>query len=81
MCNKIAKASRGIPRLINMLAHKVLILTYGQQDYKITNKLVKKAIEDTEDAYEEKSGSFWWLLLLSFMLLNTVLFIWWKGLI
>jgi MSHA biogenesis protein MshM len=81
VCRKISQASRGIPRLINILAHKVLILSYGQQHYKITNKLVKEAVADTEDAYALQSMTGWWLLLLSFIALNVTLFLWWKGLI
>lgn len=81
VCNKISQASRGIPRLINVLAHKVLILSYGQQHYKITNKLVKEAVADTEDAYALQSMSGWWFLLVSFIALNAALFLWWKGLL
>jgi len=81
VCRKISQASRGIPRLINVLAHKVLILSYGQQHYKITNKLVKEAVADTEDAYTLQSMSGWWLLLVSFLALNVTLLLWWKGLL
>ncbi|MCP5077369.1 MAG: AAA family ATPase, partial [Psychromonas sp.] len=81
VCRKISQASRGIPRLINVLAHKVLILSYGQQHYKITTKLVKEAVVDTEDAYALQSLSGWWLLLLSFLALNVTLLLWWKGLL
>ncbi|WP_211217133.1 ExeA family protein [Psychromonas hadalis] len=81
VCRKISQASRGIPRLINVLAHKVLILSYGQQHYKITNKLVQEAVADTEDAYTVQSNTLWWLLLLSFIILNGTLLLWWKGLL
>lgn len=81
VCRKISQSSRGIPRLINILAHKVLILSYGQQHYKITNKLVKEAVADTEDAYVLPSMAFWWLLLLVFIALNTTLLLWWKDLL
>lgn len=81
VCRKISQASRGIPRLINVLAHKVLILSYGQQHYKITRQLVKEAVADTEDAYAAQSMFPWWLLVLSFVVLNSVLLLWWKGLL
>ncbi|WP_413702272.1 ExeA family protein [Psychromonas sp. KJ10-10] len=81
VCRKISQASRGIPRLINILAHKVLILSYGRQHYKITTKLVKQAVADTEDAYVINSLSKWWLLLFSFVVLNLVLLLWWKGIL
>lgn len=81
VCRKISQASRGLPRLINVLAHKVLILSYGQQHYKITNKLVKEAVEDTEDAYALSSMRGLWLLLVSFLALNITLLLFWKGLL
>ncbi|GLS89480.1 MSHA biogenesis protein MshM [Psychromonas marina] len=81
VCRKISQASRGIPRLINILSHKILMLSYGEQHYKITNKLVKEAVADTEDAYALPTLTGWWLLLLSFIVLNTTLLLWWKGLL
>lgn len=81
VCRKITQASRGIPRLINLLCHKVLMLSYGQQHYKITTKLVYKAVQDTEDAYELPKLNLWWFVLFSFGLLNAVLLLWWKGLL
>lgn len=81
VCRKICHSSRGIPRLINVLAHKVLILTYGQQDYQISTQLVKEAVADTEDAYPVSSMTGWWLLLLAFIVLDVALWLWWKGLI
>lgn len=81
VCRNISRASRGIPRLINVLAHKVLILSYGQQHYKITNKLVKEAVADTEDAYAVQSNVLWWILLYAFIILNGTLLLWWKGLL
>tara|TARA_R110001583_G_scaffold26571_1_gene95699 strand:+ start:13245 stop:14150 length:906 start_codon:yes stop_codon:yes gene_type:complete len=77
VCHKISKASRGIPRLINVLAHKILILSYGQQDYKITTALVKEAVADTEDAYAEQTLSLWWIVLFSFVAINITLLLWW----
>jgi len=45
---KIFKVSRGIPRLVNILAHKCLLLAYGEGTSQITAKHLKKAIADTE---------------------------------
>lgn len=81
VCRKITLASRGIPRLINLLCHKVLMLSYGQKHYKISTKLVNKAVKDTEDAYELPKLNFWWFILGSFVLLNLALLLWWKGLL
>ncbi len=48
LCNKIAKASQGIPRLVNILCHKMLMLSYGQGHYQMDNKQLRLAIKDTE---------------------------------
>jgi MSHA biogenesis protein MshM len=81
VCWQISRASRGIPRLINILCHKALLISYGQQHYKITSKLVEQAIADTEDAYPLDKLKYWWGLLVSFLVLNIFLLLWWKGLL
>ena len=48
MCKKIAKVSGGIPRLVNVLCHKMLMLSYGQGQYEITSKHLLLATKDTE---------------------------------
>lgn len=48
ICKKITKVSQGIPRLVNVLCHKMLMLSYGQGDYQITKKQLNAAIKDTE---------------------------------
>ncbi|WP_127347575.1 ExeA family protein [Pseudidiomarina mangrovi] len=44
------QASRGIPRLANVLCHKVLLLCYGEGSYIVGPKQVRAAVADTEDA-------------------------------
>jgi len=54
--------SRGIPRLVNVITHKALILCYGKGQHQITRSIMKQAIADTEDAYidnKRKNISFW----------------------
>ena len=48
LCKKITKASQGIPRLVNILCHKMLMLSYGQGNYQMTRKQLTAAIKDTE---------------------------------
>lgn len=43
--------SGGIPRLINILAHKALICAYGRGDTKVTSLHVAKAIADTQESH------------------------------
>ncbi len=45
----IHKASRGIPRLINVLTHKSLMLSYGNSSHKLTWRQVWRSIIDTDD--------------------------------
>ena len=51
-------ASRGIPRLVNILAHKAMIVAYGVSDLLVTRKHMRVSIEDTDDArrWEKKSA-------------------------
>lgn len=54
---ELASASAGIPRLINILCHKALLVAYGRGDTKITNIHVQRAIQDTEDVRIEQNFS------------------------
>ncbi len=48
--NSLHFYSRGIPRLINILAHKALLSAYGKGLYKIDRKQVQLAALDTDDS-------------------------------
>lgn len=45
----IANASKGIPRLVNILAHKALLLSFGEGAQKVNHRHIKSAIDDTQD--------------------------------
>ena len=65
--NSLFKASRGIPRLINILSHKAMMSAYGQGTKYVDLNNMRAAIKDTEDAQlrsadKKKSG---WLKLAS----------------
>jgi len=49
-------ASRGIPRLVNILAHKALLVVYGEGGRKVERGHVRAAVEDTPTA----SWRWWW---------------------
>ena len=55
LCKRIAKVTQGIPRLVNILCHKMLMLSYGQGQYKITYKHLKIARDDTESIIAQRS--------------------------
>ncbi|BFM16973.1 AAA family ATPase [Maricurvus nonylphenolicus] len=46
----IAKASRGIPRLINVMSHKALLVAYGRGEKTVSTFHAAKAIADTEES-------------------------------
>jgi len=50
-------ASGGIPRLVNILAHKALLLSYGEGVQQVTPLHVRAAADDTPSA---KRGRAWW---------------------
>lgn len=54
---QLYKGSQGFPRLINILAHKALMLGYGQGIKQISASQVKAAIADTEGARKESTTS------------------------
>jgi MSHA biogenesis protein MshM len=49
-------ASRGVPRLVNILAHKALLVLYGEGGRKVHRRHVRCAVEDTPSA----SSRWWW---------------------
>lgn len=58
VCKKITKATQGVPRLVNILCHKMLMLSYGQGHYQMTVKALSAAIKDTEGLANKKLGMF-----------------------
>ena len=59
--NAIYRASRGVPRLINILANKSLMLAYGEGMRRISVGHVRMAVEDTPAAYADRS----WMLVVA----------------
>lgn len=48
LSRRLFRASRGIPRLVNILAHKCLLLAYGEGTPVVHSRHLKKAVADTE---------------------------------
>ena len=48
--NRLYHASQGIPRLINILAHKALLAAYGQRKAQVDDRDIQAAIKDTPSA-------------------------------
>jgi MSHA biogenesis protein MshM len=62
LAKKIANVSEGIPRLVNILCHKMLMLSYGQGQYQLTQKHLKIAVHDTEGAAIKTSSALIYIL-------------------
>ena len=58
---QLYRASRGIPRLVNILAHKSLMAAYGRGDREVDREHVDMAIADTEDVRPKGERGLWWL--------------------
>ena len=54
----ISRASSGVPRLVNVLAHKCLMLAYGENEHRVNVRHVTLAVSDTPGL---KGPSRWWL--------------------
>jgi MSHA biogenesis protein MshM len=44
------QGSGGVPRLINILAHKSLMAAFGEGEVRISREHARRAVEDTDDA-------------------------------
>ncbi|WP_299072275.1 AAA family ATPase [uncultured Paraglaciecola sp.] len=54
-CSLLFKASKGTPRIVNVLCHKALMLAYGEGKQKVTSEHVRLAVQDTEAALQPRS--------------------------
>jgi len=68
-------ASNGLPRLVNIVAHKALLLVYGEGGHKVQARHVRAAVEDTPAARQVAIG--WWLLLAVLALVAAGVAWWW----
>ncbi|GAA6184461.1 MULTISPECIES: ExeA family protein [Alteromonadaceae] len=49
-CERLFKASKGTPRIVNVLCHKALMLAYGEGKKEVSLEHIRLAINDTEAA-------------------------------
>lgn len=71
------KQTKGVPRLINIVCHKALMLAYGSGDYQIKPKFISHAVADTDGILKTANNS----LVVSVTVAITVLvalLIWWS---
>ena len=53
---RIHRACHGVPRLINILAHKCMLAAYGEGRIEISGRHLRRAIEDTESLQHGRLG-------------------------
>lgn len=68
IAKKIAKVSHGVPRLVNILCHKMLMLCYGEGSYQITKQHLSAAINDTEGMQKHLRAPYKLIFLCSLLL-------------
>jgi len=61
-CQLLFNASKGTPRIVNVLCHKALMLCYGEGKRQVTAKQIKLAIKDTEAARLPSSFSGYFMM-------------------
>lgn len=64
----IFQASQGVPRLINMLCNKAMLLAYGRGDYAIRKKYVALAAQETDGVRHGVTSFGDWLINISLLL-------------
>lgn len=76
----LQRASGGVPRLINILAHKSMMLCYGRGDRQVHDDDVTTAADDTDGALPARraSGS-WWLMASGVAALLAGVWVLWTG--
>jgi MSHA biogenesis protein MshM len=52
------RASKGLPRIVNIICHKALMLVYGCGESIVTHKLMRLAIRDTDAAFFSNKKRF-----------------------
>jgi MSHA biogenesis protein MshM len=57
----IARLSGGVPRLVNILAHKCLMLAYGENEHRVLPRHVRLAATDTPGVQRSGAWSRWFL--------------------
>jgi MSHA biogenesis protein MshM len=76
--DSLYKASRGIPRLINILSHKSMLSAYGQGTKYVDINNMRAAIKDTEDAQlrsADRKNTGWWKIASGVVVISLTAFV------
>jgi len=72
------RASGGLPRLLNILCHKAMLVAYGKGETNVGRQAIMKAIADTEYVNHKRSYSLPITIVISVISVITVFYIYWK---
>jgi MSHA biogenesis protein MshM len=73
--NLLFRASGGVPRMVNIISHKALLVAYGKGDQQINHKIMRLAIKDTEVVSTSKTDFFFKVAIFILMFwVGTVIF-------
>lgn len=81
--NALSRASKGVPRLINILAHKALLSAFGRGDPVVDLVHVRAAVRDTAEAqlpfqWRLSAPLLWGLVLVTLVEVGLIL-VFWRG--
>lgn len=77
--NLLYKASGGLPRLLNILCHKGLMVAYGNGEVVVSHQSIKKAIKDTESSIKTKHLSPYFIQIPTLLLgVSCLIWLYWK---
>jgi MSHA biogenesis protein MshM len=58
---RMHRVSGGTPRLVNIIAHKALMLAYGEGRQRVLDRHVRRAAADTPEARSDWLRWLWWV--------------------
>ena len=58
---RLHRAARGVPRLLNILANKALLLAFGEGGQAVMARHVSAAMQDSAEARQSRPRCLWWL--------------------
>lgn len=74
-------ASKGVPRVVNILCHKALLVAYGCGEKKITRRIMRYAINDTKSQASNKTFMLWLAVGFVFSLAIILMFYHYEGIL
>lgn len=80
-CRSLAKVTGGIPRLVNVLCHKMLMLSYGQGKLSVNKKDLNLAVQDTESVLTKSRLTWPVIVCITAIVLVIIASVYFKGML